>query len=119
MNRRQQGARGEAIAARFLLSRGYKIVAQGWRCKTGEIDIVAAKDGALIFVEVKFRMNRNYGTPEESVGWHKRQRLRSAVFAYLSQQGTRCREWRIDVIAIERKNGELVLRHLQHAVGAE
>ena len=58
-----------------------------WRCRFGEIDLIAEKDGVLLFVEVKLRTNLQYGAPREYVTAKKQEKLRSAALLYLSMHG--------------------------------
>ena len=71
----QTGQRGEEIAALYFTERGYNIVARNWRCPTGELDIIMEKGDTLIFVEVRTRSGKRYGTPEESINPTKQARL--------------------------------------------
>ena len=99
--RHSLGKRGEQYAAQYLTDRGYAIRTRNWRCPVGEIDLVAEKEGALIFVEVRTRRGDRLGTPEESITPAKRARLIAAAQTYLAEQGQADRDWRIDVVAIE------------------
>ena len=65
MKRQEVGKLGEEIARRFLKKRGYHIHETNFRCRGGEIDIVAQQKDYLVFVEVRTRSNLNFGTPEE------------------------------------------------------
>ncbi len=65
--RKRLGQRGEGFAVAHLEKRGYVVRGRNWRCPAGEIDIVAEDDDCLVFVEVRTRRGREYGTPEESV----------------------------------------------------
>lgn len=95
------GQRGERYAAQYLTAHGYAIHARNWRCTVGELDLVAEKDGALIFVEVYTRQSDRLGTPEESITPAKRIKLIAAAQTYLDEHGQLDRDWRIDVVAIE------------------
>jgi putative endonuclease len=99
--RHSLGKRGEQYAAQYLTDRGYAIRTRNWRCPVGEIDLVAEKEGKLIFVEVRTRRGDRLGTPEESITPAKRARLIAAAQTYLDEQGQTDRDWRIDVVAIE------------------
>ncbi len=99
--RRALGKRGETLAAQKLLSLGYTIRERNWRCAVGELDIVAEKDGALIFVEVRTRRGDRFGTPEESITPAKRTKLIEVAQTYLDEHGENDRNWRIDVVAID------------------
>jgi putative endonuclease len=107
--RRALGKLGEALAARELERRGYRIVERNWRCPVGELDIVAEKDGARVFVEVRARRGDRFGTPEESITPIKRAKLLEVAQTYLDEHAEQDREWRIDVVAVELSpHGELV-----------
>lgn len=79
------GDRGEAEVARYLRRRGYTLLASQWRCRFGEIDLIARdRRGLLCFVEVKLRSNLSVGLPREFVDGRKQGRLRMAAACYLS-----------------------------------
>lgn len=79
------GDRGEAMTAEYLRERGYRILASQYRCRFGEIDLVASRDHMLCFVEVKLRGSRKYGLPREYVTAAKQRRLRTVAAFYLAQ----------------------------------
>lgn len=84
MNKRELGYQGEAIAVDYLKAYGFKIVERNFRCKLGEIDIIARKRGDIYFVEVKARKGSRFGTPLESITLAKqRQIARIAKFFLL------------------------------------
>lgn len=85
-SRGKQGDRGEEEAAEFLEERGYLIEARQWRCRFGELDLVArAPDGILCFVEVKLRGRNTPALPREYVDRRKQGRLRRAAALYLAE----------------------------------
>jgi putative endonuclease len=84
MNR---GAAAEALAERFLSAQGLTIVQRNYRCRGGEIDLVARDGATLVFVEVRLRGNRNFGTAAESITTAKLRRLRLAARHYLGRLG--------------------------------
>jgi len=81
MNR---GPAAEALAARFLSERGLDVVARNYRCRGGEIDLIARDGATLVFVEVRLRSNRAFGGAAESITATKRRRLRLAAGRYLA-----------------------------------
>lgn len=91
LNSRQKGNKGEEIACRFLVKRGYKIIDRNYLKKWGEIDIVAEKEGIINFFEVKSVMRKREETkdfhPEENVHVLKQRRLRRTIQTYLSDKG--------------------------------
>lgn len=104
INKRAVGTAYEKLAGAYLMQQGYEIVAYNFRCRMGEIDIVA-KDGAyLVFVEVKYRSSEKNGSPLEAVDIRK-QRIISKVASYycLTHGYGETTPCRFDVVAI---NGE-------------
>ena len=93
------GAWGEALAAEFLKKKRYKLIAQGFRCRFGEIDLIAQKQGVICFVEVKLRSNTEYGLPREFVDRRKQEKLRITAEAYLAQEELDC-DARFDVAEV-------------------
>ena len=87
MSTKQDGDWGEALVAEYPEARGCRIVEREWRCRFGEIDLIAEQEGTLLFVEVKLRTNLRYGMPRESVTAKKQEKLRSAALLYLSMHG--------------------------------
>jgi len=101
-NKRRIGEEKEKLAVQYLVQKGYQILEQNFYCRQGELDIIArSKDGTVVFVEVKYRVNANYGYPSEAVNFQKRQRIAKAAQVYLYQSrlslDIRCR---YDVISI-------------------
>ena len=78
------GAWGEALAAKYLQKKKYKLITTGYRCRFGEIDLIMADKKYLIFVEVKLRSEGAIGLPREFVDSRKQARLRTTAEAYLS-----------------------------------
>ncbi len=76
------GALGERLAAAHLESKGYRILHRNWRCREGEVDLVAERDGCLVFVEVRTRRGEAHGSPEESVTAAKAARLLAVAEAF-------------------------------------
>ena len=110
-NRRQRlGRKGEAIAARHLEANGYGILQTNFRTRSGEIDIVARKDGVLVFVEVRTKSGRSFGTPEDSLTAVKRSRLVAVAEEYIQEAGAENTEWRIDLCALEMNGRGALIR---------
>ena len=99
-NRRSLGDRGEDMAAAHLKKQGYKILERNYRTPIGEIDLVARHQGALVFIEVKTRRSRRFGSPQEAVHPAKQERLRNLAEYYLQQQGLGEVTVRFDVVGI-------------------
>jgi putative endonuclease len=101
MNRQETGKVGEKAAQRFLKKHGYRIRETGFRCRYGEIDIVAQRKDCLVFVEVRTRSGPDFGTPEESITQAKKEKLIASAWSYVTSHDNLPQLWRIDVIAIE------------------
>lgn len=89
MNR---GAAAEALAAEFLQARGLTIVARNYRCRGGEIDLIASDGDTLVFVEVRLRSDAAFGGAAESITAAKKKRLTFAAAHYLSRLGQMSQE---------------------------
>ena len=98
------GAWGEALAAEYLRKKHYKIVAAGYRCRFGEIDLIVQDRKYLVFVEVKLRKNAKFAQALEYVDWRKQDRIRITASMYLSQNPTKLQP-RFDVIEIYAPDG--------------
>ena len=98
--RRALGARGEELAARWYRERGFEIVDRNWRCRAGEIDIVARRGRFLVICEVKTRSSDAYGSPASAVTPSKQTRLRRLAFAWLEARGLRGPALRFDVACV-------------------
>jgi len=110
MKRRELGIRGENIARDFLERNGYDIIETNYRCPEGEIDIVARTGDTLVFVEVRTRRNRGFGTPEESITPVKMQRLNAVAAHYGQNRENLPLSQRIDVLAIQMEKSGRVSR---------
>ena len=117
-NRKQAlGRWGETQAIVFLSQKGYQIVEQNVRTPYGEIDIIVLKDDVLVFVEVKTRSTGLFGLPEASITWEKQEHMLNSAIAYLQEHPDWESDWRIDVIAIQRrKSGESQIIHFENAI---
>ena len=112
------GRWGEALAAEELRRRGYQVVAAGWRCRYGEIDLIAENDRFISFTEVKLRRDAAFAQAREFVDRRKQERLRTSAQMYLSQHPTRLQP-RFDVVEIYAPQGmdtqKPVLNFLENA----
>ncbi len=108
--RKSLGAFGESTAIKFLKDKGFQIITTNYRCRYGEIDIVAKDDYQLVFVEVRTKKGRSFGTPEESVASKKQARMVIVAQTYIQEKHLEASDWRIDVIAIEVDSKDRVKR---------
>lgn len=110
------GRRGEDIAARFLEQRGLVLLNRNWRCRDGELDIVATDGIRLVVAEVKTRSGTGFGTPAEAVTPAKAARIRRLASAWLSAHRVGWCEVRFDVVAVLCPAGGAV--RVEHLEGA-
>jgi len=94
------GSRGEELAAAFLQRIGFSIVERNFRCKGGEIDIVAKDGNTLVFIEVKSRKTVSYGVPQLAVTPFKQRQISKAALTWLARNHKHDAPARFDVIAI-------------------
>ena len=103
------GARGEQIAAAYLTDLGFRVIDRNWRCRQGELDIVARDGVALVFCEVKTRRGTGYGHPVEAVTAAKRKRLRLLAQRWLSAHEEHAPDLRFDVVGVLVRAGQPAL----------
>jgi putative endonuclease len=117
-DRQALGAFGERVAAAHLESKGYRILERNYRCREGEIDIIAAEGDCLVFVEVRTRRGQERGSAVESVDPAKGGRLAALAEAYCQERPDLPSDRRIDVVAVELSpTGRLLrIQHIESAV---
>ncbi len=93
------GIKGEEIAATFLLNKGYNILFLNWRYGKKEVDIIAAKNDLIVFVEVKTRSGGQFQYPEEAVNKKKQLLIKAAAEGYADQNPSRA-NIRFDIISV-------------------
>jgi putative endonuclease len=94
------GQQGEEAAAHYLQAHGYKILERNFRCRAGEVDIIAEEKGDLVFVEVKARSSKLFGDPAEAVTSRKQGQISKAALCYLGDRH-RGRAARFDVVTVQ------------------
>ena len=99
------GRAGEIKAAEFLKKKGYKIITKNYKTPFGEIDVIAKDGDYIVFVEVKTRVNDDYGAPSEAVNFRKREKYFKVATYYLQCANKMDEPCRFDVIEIE--NGQI------------
>ncbi|GAB94604.1 hypothetical protein KILIM_007_00420 [Kineosphaera limosa NBRC 100340] len=111
---RAVGAYGERVAARRLLELGYEILATNWRCREGEVDIIALDGTCLVVVEVKTRTSDRFGSPIEAITPRKAARLRRLAGTWLAQHPhVASRRVRIDIVGVRQPpRGAAEVTHL-------
>jgi putative endonuclease len=116
LTRAELGALGEQLATDHLTGLGLRVLARNWRCRYGELDVIAVDptSGTVVFVEVKTRTGDGFGGLAQAVTEQKLRRLRRLAGWWLATQGGRWTEIRIDVIGVRvgrRRAPEII--HLQ------
>lgn len=100
-SRKQKGAAAEELAAAALIEKGYRVLDRNWRCRFGELDIVAETGGTLVVIEVRSRSGTtSFGTPSESVNARKVMQVRKTAQQYVHHKRYYERPIRFDVISI-------------------
>jgi putative endonuclease len=110
------GAYGERVAVRALTEAGLQVLDRNWRCRDGELDVVARDGDALVFCEVKTRTGIGFGHPAEAVTPAKRRRLRLLARAWLATHDEHAPDLRFDVVGVLVPAAGLPsVRHLRNA----
>ncbi len=104
IDKKALGQKGEEIARKALEKDGYRILEKNFRCRQGEIDIVAEKKGVICFIEVKSRSSESFGLPEEAVTHWKQKRLLAVAYVYLGNKEVKSKDTRFDVVSVDLKN---------------
>lgn len=113
--RKRLGDFGEDHAAWLLAARGHVVLARGWRCAAGEVDLVTLDGAELVIVEVRTRRGEDYGTPEESIAGAKAARLLRLGEAFVQAHPEHERRiWRVDLVAIVLDRAGRVVRATHH-----
>jgi len=109
------GAWGEDLVAEWYRKRGYDIVARNWRCRQGEIDIIASRDSVIVICEVKTRATADFGSPALAVDADKQQRLRRLAAHWLSENPNSRVAVRFDVAAVVGPKDKVALEVIEAA----
>lgn len=114
---RDIGNFGEELAVKYLSNNGYFIMARNFRCRLGELDIIAKDKGYIAFIEVKTRYNDYYGSPGEAVNYQKQTRIYRAAQTFISTNRLENNNFRFDVveILIKLQNNKYNLKLIKNA----
>jgi len=116
MTNKELGRWGEQLAYKFLMEAGFSILECNYRCRFGEIDLVASTRNELIFVEVKTRTSVNYGLPVEAVNARKRAKYHLLASFYLNHKKLYNYDLRFDVVEIMLgSEGSYKINHIMNA----
>lgn len=112
---KDKGDWGEAQARRYLVKNGHCILAQNYKKKTGEIDIISSIGDTIVFTEVKYRRSLAYGTPGQAVDVKRQRRMAKTALLYLQSMALFEKNVRFDVIEIYQAEGKHWLRQIKNA----
>jgi len=115
LDRRLLGRKAEALAVEHLRKQGLRIEERNFRCRLGEIDLVARDGATLVFVEVRSRTTVQFGFPQESVGHRKQQRLRRIAQVYLQGRGEAAVRFDVVSVRFDRQGNLERIEHIAHA----
>jgi ribonuclease HII len=112
---RELGLSCEELACQMLEGRGYEVICRNWKCRRGEIDIIAREGEVLVFVEVKARSRANFGGPAVAVTAAKQERLSAAALEYLAASGLSGAPARFDVVLFRGQGSERCCEVIRNA----
>jgi putative endonuclease len=115
LQRRQLGIAGERAAERFLRRCGYTIVERNYRCRVGEIDVIALDGDSVVFVEVKTLSGVRFGEPHDAVGVRKQRQLARVADHYVAARRLEDRDMRFDVVSVAQRGEEFVCELIRDA----
>jgi len=115
LDRQLLGRKAEALAVAHLRKQGLRIEERNFRCRLGEIDLVARDGATLVFVEVRSRTSAEFGLPEESVGHRKQQRLRRIAQVYLQGRGETTVRFDVVSVRFDRQGNLQRIEHIPQA----
>ena len=115
--KKQRGRRGEDLACEFLKQNGYRVIERNFRCRMGEIDIIAVDDQHVCFTEVKARTRTDYGMPRDAVDRRKQLKLLRCAQLYLKLHPGIAQRFspRMDIVEILYGEEQTYVRHTPNA----
>lgn len=108
---RELGRKYEDMAADYLRNQGFKIIERSYSCQMGEIDIIAYEGQTLAFIEVRARSRTDFGTPAETVGSAKQNRIVKTALNYIKHKNIKPQELRFDVLSIVPQRETVLIRN--------
>jgi len=114
-NNKKLGDFGEEQSCRYLEANGYRLICRNYRSKAGEIDIIAAKDDSLVFIEVKTRRTTSYGMPAEAVDYKKQERYIKTALYFINSCKDRYSSYRFDIIELLIYHDKMEINHIKDA----
>jgi len=117
MERKNKGVWGERLARWLLWAKGYHVIARNFRCKLGEMDLIARKNETLVFIEVRMRGPGSFLLPQETITRKKKERMRKIALWFMAKYKIRDVNCRFDVICIY-STGHFDKPEIMHIEGA-
>ena len=116
-NIKELGNWGEKQARQHLMKNNYRLIAENYRTRWAEIDLIVLKEDFLVFVEVKTRRSNSFGLPETSIGYTKQKKIRQLASYFLIKKDYNQYQVRFDVITIliDKEKGSMNLNHIKNA----
>lgn len=111
LSNKELGIKSENLACSFIKNLGFEIIDRNFRCKLGEIDIIAKKNNILVFIEVKYRTNSYFGGIMYSIDNKKLIKIKNSINYYL-QKNPYNGEIRVDAILIENKKSPIHIENI-------
>lgn len=112
----KKGCQGEELAIQFLIENNYEILQRNYKRPSGEIDIISNINDTIVFIEVKFRKNLDYGYPREAVNVKKQKRIGKTALWYLKEKNLFDFGVRFDVLEIYfEDDGQRIINHFENA----
>ena len=119
MNQRELGKWGEGKAKEYLMGKGYRILQENYKCKSGEIDLIGSHGGYLVFIEVKTRRSTSYGLPVEAVDHRKQQKYIKTALNYIKEKRMLNTNYRFDIVEVRiGRDGSTSINHIVNAFQA-
>lgn len=114
-NKRQIGTEKEKLAGAYLEKNGYEIIEYNFRCRKGEIDIIAKDGEYLVFCEVKYRSGTSAGTPLDAVDYKKQKIISRCALFYITKQRLSDMPCRFDVVSVTNKEIQVLKNAFDYA----
>lgn len=115
--RQEFGEVGERVAERWLRRQGWRVLQRRFRSGHRDIDLVAERDGTVVFVEVKARRGDRFGDPVEAVHWRKQRELVRSAVVWIDRHGRPDESYRFDVIGVLMQGKSVRIKHIANAFG--
>ena len=113
--KKEIGQKGENLAVEYLQKLGYKVLERNYRCKLGEVDIIALNNDTLVFIEVRTRSSLDFGLPQESINRRKRHQISKVALEFMLRKKMKNIPARFDVVAISLEPGKEKVDHIKDA----